>query len=174
MKSLIENLYNNNVLFTYYGFIDESVLTQVLQITKSKLEGFGEPAETITKVYNAINECVDNIIKHNFYPDDERVHYKSLLVVSKQDDHYLVGTINVINSSQKEIINQQLDFLRDRSEEELIKLKSRSILHTDTSTVLVNTGLVDLVLKADRWECTFKEDGTNHLLNINYKVNYLN
>ncbi len=171
MKSLIENLYNNNVLFTYYGFIDESVLKQVVQITKTKLQGFGESETVINKVYNAINECVENIIKHNFYPDDERVHYKSLLVISKQEDHYLVGTINVINNSQQEIINHQLEYLRNCSEEELLNLKSDS---SDTTTsVLVNRGLIDLVLKADRWECLFKQEGENTLLNINYKVNIL-
>ncbi len=170
MKSLIENLYNNNVLFTYYGFIDESVMNQVSLITKTKLKGFGEPTSTINKVSDAISECVNNIIKHNFYPDDERVHYKSLLVISKQDDHYLVGTINVINDSQKEVISHQLDYLRSKTEAELIGLKSKTLLHNDRN-VLVNTGLVDLVLKADRWECSFKAVGKNHLLNISYKVN---
>jgi hypothetical protein len=171
MKSLIENLYNNNVLFTYYGFIDESVLKQVVQITKTKLQGFGESETVISKVYNAINECVENIIKHNFYPDDERVHYKSLLVISKQEDHYLVGTINVINSSQQEIINHQLEYLRNCSEDELLNLKSET--STTTTSLLVNRGLIDLVLKADRWECSFKQEGENTLLNINYKVNIL-
>lgn len=171
MKSLIENLYNNNVLFTYYGFIDESVLKQVVQITKAKLQGFGESETVINKVYNAINECVENIIKHNFYPDDERVHYKSLLVISKQEDHYLVGTINVINNLQQEIINHQLEYLRNCSEDELLNLKSDA--SSATTNVLVNRGLIDLVLKADRWECSFKQEGENTLLNINYKVNIL-
>ncbi|KAK6020969.1 hypothetical protein OSTOST_13369, partial [Ostertagia ostertagi] len=39
MSTLIENLHNNNVIFSYYGFIDDKVLGEVLQITKSKLEG---------------------------------------------------------------------------------------------------------------------------------------
>src|SRR5688572_5099784 len=131
MKTLIENLHDNNVIFSYYGFIDNSVLTEVLQITKSKLEGNNEPPVLVDRVHDAINNCVDNIIKHNFYPDDERVHYKSLLVVSKQEDHYLIDTINVVNSAQKDTLNEQLKYLHSRSKEEIKQLKNSTLLTKD-------------------------------------------
>jgi hypothetical protein len=170
MKTLIENLHDNNVIFSYYGFIDNSVLSEVLQITKSKLEGNNESPLLVSRVHDAINNCVDNIIKHNFYPDDERVHYKSLLVVSKQPDHYLIDTINVINSTQKETLNEQLKYLNSRSKEEIIDLKNN--LHL--SPAKVGTGLIDLVLKADNCDCSFKDLEPNYLFNINFKINSLN
>jgi hypothetical protein len=173
MKTLIENLHDNNVIFSYYGFIDESVLGEVLQITKSKLEGNNELPAIVNRVHDAINECVDNIIKHNFYPDDARVRYKSLLVVSKQDNEYLIDTINVVNSLQKKIISEQLDYLHSRTKEELIALKSRVIMEKN-SNVAVGSGLIDLVLKADNCDCTFKDLETNCLFNINFKINSLN
>lgn len=170
MNTLIENLYNNNVIFSYYGFIDNTVLGQVLQITRSKLESNNESLVIVDKVHNTISECVENVIRHNFYPDDSRVHYKSLIVVSKQNDAYLIDSINVINAEQKEIINEQLSYLHSKSHEELLELKSRTILH-DNSAVAVNSGLVDLVLKADDCDCTFKDLETNYLFNINFKIN---
>lgn len=172
MSTLIENLHNNNVIFSYYGFIDDSVLNEVLQITKSKLEGNNENPAVVGRVHNAINECVDNIIKHNFYPDDSRVRYKSLLVISKQQNEYLIDTINVVNAMQKENINQQLNFLHSRTKEELAALKSRSLLQTNE--LPVGTGLVDLVLKADNCDCTFKDLESTTLFNINFKINSLN
>lgn len=173
MSTLIENLHNNNVIFSYYGFIDTKVLNEVLQITKSKLEGNNENPSVVGRVHNAINECVDNIIKHNFYPDDARVRYKSLLVISKQEHEYLIDTINVVNSVQKESINQQLNFLNSRTKEELAALKSKSILQHNNE-VHIGTGLVDLVLKADTCDCTFKDLESNSLFNINFKINSLN
>ncbi len=172
MSTLIENLHNNNVIFSYYGFIDDSVLNEVLQITKSKLEGNNEKPAVVGRVHNAINECVDNIIKHNFYPDDSRVRYKSLLVISKQQNDYLIDTINVVNAMQKENINQQLSFLNSRTKEELAALKSKSLLQSNQLPVA--TGLVDLVLKADNCDCTFKDLESNSLFNINFKINSLN
>lgn len=172
MSTLIENLHNNNVIFSYYGFIDDSVLNEVLQITKSKLEGNNENPAVVGRVHNAINECVDNIIKHNFYPDDSRVRYKSLLVISKQQNDYLIDTINVVNAMQKENINQQLSFLNSRTKEELAALKSKSLLQSNQLPVA--TGLVDLVLKADNCDCTFKDLESNSLFNINFKINSLN
>ncbi|MEI6019494.1 MAG: DUF6272 family protein [Bacteroidota bacterium] len=171
MKTLVENLYNNNVVFSYYGFIDESVLGQILQITKSKLESNHETALTIDRVSNAINECGENIIKHNFYPDDAKVKYKSLLVISNKERKYAVDTINVVNASQKAIIQEQIDFLNSRNPEQLHALKTNAF-GTDTST-LVSTGLLDLVLKADEWAFTFKEDKNHFLFNINYGINCL-
>jgi hypothetical protein len=173
MSTLIENLHNNNVIFSYYGFIDSTVLNEVLQITKSKLEGNNEHPVIISRVHDAINECVDNVIKHNFYPDDARVRYKSLLVVSKQQNDYFIDTINVVNSSQKESIHEQLNYIQSRTKEELLALKSKSIIMSNTAPN-VGKGLIDLVLKADNCDCTFKDLDANYLFNINFKINSLN
>jgi hypothetical protein len=170
MKSLIESLHQNNVIFSYYGFIDNSVLQHVLQITKSKLENNGEPATVVKRVTDTINECIDNIISHNFYPDDSRLHYKSLIVVSKQNDHYLVDAINVVNSTQKETIHEQLSFLHSRTREELLDLKSKTMLERENPKA-VSSGLVDLVLKTDDCDCSFKDLKSHHLFNINFKIN---
>ena len=49
METLTEKLYNNNVIFSYYGFIDHTVLEQVLRITRSKLESQHESLLVITR-----------------------------------------------------------------------------------------------------------------------------
>jgi hypothetical protein len=170
MKTLIESLHQNNVIFSYYGFIDETVLHQVLKITRSKLHNNSEPETVVKRVSDAINECVANIISHNFYPDDARLHYKSLIVVSKQDGYYLIDALNVVNSSQKDTINEQLTYLHSKSREELLALKSKTLMHQGTS-VVVSSGLVDLVLKTDNCGCSFKNLERNHLFNINFKIN---
>ncbi|WP_317899309.1 DUF6272 family protein [Aurantibacillus circumpalustris] len=173
MGTLIENLHNNNVIFSYYGFIDDKVLVEVLHITKSKLEGNNENPHIISRVNNAINECVDNVIKHNFYEDNEQVRYKSLLVVSKQQDDYTIDTINVVNSLQKESISEQLDFLKSQSKEELQVLKSKAFLGAEKNPQS-GKGLIELALKADNCDCTFKTIDANYLFNINFKINTLN
>jgi hypothetical protein len=170
MKTLIESLHQNNVIFSYYGFIDENVLHQVLKITRSKLHNNNEPEMVVRRVSGAINECVANIIRHNFYPDDTRLHYKSLIVVSKQDGHYLIDALNVVNSSQKESINEQLAYLHSKTREELLALKSETLMHQGSS-VVVSSGLVDLVLKTDNCGCSFRDLERNHLFNINFKIN---
>ena len=170
MESLIEKLYNNNVIFSYYGFIDDGVLGEVLRITRSKLEGFGEPPALILRVHNAISDCIDNIIHHNFYPDDERVHYKSLIVVSRQEDHYLIHTLNVVNGNQKAVLDRQLKLLETKSREELQNMRALGVL-SGTADPDVNQRLVELVLKADNYDCTFRPLNENYLFNINFKIN---
>ncbi|MBL7919804.1 MAG: hypothetical protein JNJ40_05785 [Bacteroidia bacterium] len=172
MRSLSKILYTGNVLFSYYGFIDSSVLTQVLNITKSKLEGNKENEVVIQRVYNAINECVDNIIKHNFFPDDALLHYKSLLLISMGEKSYLVDTINVVNALQKQAIIEKLNFLNSKSKTELLTLKSQIMMEGRVADVTPEgLGMIDLILKTNDFNFHFKEYGENFLFSINFKIN---
>jgi len=176
MQSLVERLHNNNVLFSYYGFIDRNVLAQVLEITKSKLENNNEPDALIERVYNAIKDCVENIIEHNFFPEDAVLAYKSLLLISYKERTYFIDTINVINEKQKESINEQLIDLNSKSKKELTELKSQIVQKNNQHSVAEGTGLglVDLVLVSDSCNYRFKNYHSNFLFNINFEINSLN
>lgn len=172
MQSLSEILYTNNVIFSYYGFIDKYVLNEVLRVTKAKLTGLSEPIVIVNRVYNAINECVENIIKHNFFPESDMLHYKSLLIISKQNDSYVIDTINVINSKQKEQISTQLVFLNSKTKVELKQIKSEIISNKNYSDVsTAGLGLVDMVLRTDECIYNFKNYDINFLFNIHFKIN---
>ncbi len=172
MRSLSEVLYTNNVLFSYYGFIDSKVLTQVLNITQSKLESNKENMVVIKRVYNAINECVENIIKHNFFPEDALLHYKSLLLVSMGEKCYMIDTINVVNAKQKAAIIEKLNFLNDKTKEELMSIKAQIMSNKQYSEVsTAGLGMVDLVLKTNNFNFHFKEYNDNFLFSINFKIN---
>lgn len=172
MRSLSKILYTGNVLFSYYGFIDSSVLTQVLNITKSKLEGNKENEVVIQRVYNAINECVDNIIKHNFFPDDALLHYKSLLLISMGEKCYLIDTINVVNAVQKQAIIEKLNFLNSKNKTELLSLKAQIMMEGRVADVTPEgLGMIDLILKTNDFNFHFKEYGENFLFSINFKIN---
>lgn len=172
MRTLSKILYTNNVLFSYYGFIDSKVLAQVLNITKSKLEGNKENPVVVQRVYNAINECVESVIRHNFFPDDALLHYKSLLLISMGEKCYGIDTINVVNAVQKQAIIEKLNFLNSKTKAELMNIKSQ-IMTVGKSDEISNEGLgmVDLVLKTNDFNFHFKEYNDNFLFSINFKIN---
>jgi hypothetical protein len=172
MRSLSEILYTNNVLFSYYGFIDAKVLTQVLIITRSKLENNKESVIVVKRVYNAINECVENIIKHNFFPEDALLNYKSLLLISRGDNCYTIDAVNVVNEKQKEIIIQRLNFLQSKTKDELLEIKAQITAYGENVAVSnEGLGLVDLALKTNDFKFDFKEYNGNFLFSINFKIN---
>jgi hypothetical protein len=168
MKTLIENLYHNNVIFSYYGFIDHAVLKEVLLLTKSKLESFNESNITANKIDNLIRNCVDNIIRFNFFPPEQKLHYKSLLIISKQIGFYQVDTICIVNTEQKAEIEGQLSFLHLKTLGELQALKMKQVEATNSGSH--GNGFMDLVLKADAYSCSFNSEANNILFNINFKV----
>ncbi len=168
LDALIENLYQNNVVFSYYGFIDESVLNRVLEITESRMTANKESTATISHVRDAILECVEHGTLHNLYPDDTRTHYKSLLAVSRTDNAYKIDCVNVISESQKNAINTQLEYLRTREISDLQLVKARDGRYNDP--MIKNPGLVDLVLRDGLCGCSFKNIGESHLFNVNYTI----
>jgi len=168
LDSLIENLYQNNVVFSYYGFIDDSVLTRVLEITESRMLANKESTATIAHVRDAIVECVEHSTLHNLFPEDTRTHYKSLLAVSRTDASYHVDCVNVINAEQKVAINEQLDYLRTCKIEDLQLVKSRHEEFNDP--MIKNPGLVDLVLREGHCGCSFKSLSEGYLFNVNYTI----
>jgi hypothetical protein len=171
MRTLSEILYTNNVLFSYYGFIDTKVLTQVLNITRSKLESNKENIVVVKRVYSAINECVENIIKHNFFPEDALLHYKSLLLVSMGEKCYTIDAVNVVNANQKAIIIERLNFLQSKSKDELLALKTQITEGDNNAISSEGLGLIDLALKTNDFNFNFKEYNDNYLFSINFKIN---
>lgn len=171
MRTLSEVLFTNNVLFSYYGFIDAKVFTQVLNITRSKLASIKENIVVVKRVYSAINECVENIIKHNFFPEGALLHYKSLLLVSMGENCYTIDAVNVVNAKQKAIIVEGLNLLQSKSKDELLAIKTQ-INEGDNNTISSEgLSLIDLDLKTSDFNLHFKEYTDNYLFSINCKIN---
>ncbi len=172
MNSLINTLYKNNVIINYYGYIDTLMLNQILKITQNNLSYFKESVVVTKRIYNAINECVENIIKHNFFPAEDMLHYKSLLLIVKHKDHYQINTINVINENQKNKIIHQFENVLNKSKEELKEIKANIISNKQYSEVATaGLGLVDMVIKTDGCNIEFNNYQNNYLFNINFKIN---
>lgn len=173
--SFPEFFYDNNVLFSYYGHIDKNILNQALKIINLFLEKNNEPLVVSKRLYNTINECVENIIKHNFFPDEGVTDYRSLLLISKEADHYVVDTINIVNGRQKESIHKKLDHLVSKNKEDLKNMKRDIISNKQYSEVsTAGLGLLDMILKADGYHYHFKNYESDFLFNINFKINSTN
>lgn len=170
--SFPEFFYTHNVLFSYYGHIDKDILNQALKIINLCLKKNKESLLVSRRLYNTINECVENIIKHNFFPDEGVMDYRSLLLVSKEDNHYLVDTINIVNVRQKESIHQKLDHLTSKNKEDLRNMKLDIISNKQYSEVsTAGLGLLDMILKSDGYQYHFKNYDSDFLFNINFKIN---
>lgn len=174
-SSFPEFLYNNNVLFSYYGHIDKNILNQALKIITLSLKKNKESMVVSKRLYNTINECVENIIKHNFFPDEGIVDYRSLLLISRERDYYAVDTINIVNVRQKESIHQKLDHLTSKNKEDLKTMKLDIISNKQYSEVsTAGLGMLDMILKADAYDYRFKNYDSDFLFNINFKINSTN
>lgn len=174
MKLLSEYLYQNNVLFSYYGFVDNSVLNHVLSIAKTKLTQRNESVVVINRVYNTINESIENIIKHNFFPDKNILQYKSLLLIVNDSGCYQINTVNVINQRQKEKIDTQLNAMGKMTKEELKLAKTNILSNKQYSEVATaGLGLIDMFIRTDDHKFEIAPYKENYLFNINFKVNKL-
>ncbi|MBS1651992.1 MAG: hypothetical protein JSU07_08300 [Bacteroidetes bacterium] len=172
MSSLSEILYKNHIIFSYFGYIDNMVLNEILKLTKDKLIKNKESVLTTNRVYNAINECVENIIKHNIFSDDNKVYYKSLILISTHSNAYQIDTINLINENQYNEITEKLKLITSKNKEELKHIKTEIISNNQYSNVsTAGLGLIDMLLKADEFLYRFnKQEDSKILFNMHFKI----
>lgn len=173
MQDLGLYLYKENVIVSYFGYINTEVLNELLKLTKEKLTSLNESITVVKRVYNVINECIENIIKHNFYPEDLLVNYKSLILIAKHNNEFHVDTINIINQQQRVIIEQRLQNLAGKSSEELKSLKALTISNNHYSDVATaGLGIIDMVSRSDGFSFKYENyKNDTFLFNMHFQVN---
>jgi hypothetical protein len=173
MQDLSLELYKENVIVTYFGYINIEVLNEFLKLTRDKLTALNESILVVKRVYNVINECLENIIKHNFYPEGLMVNYKALILIAKHDNEIHIDTINIINKDQRLIIEQRFQSLIGKSTEELKALKAQTISnHQYSEVVTAGLGIIDMVSRSDGFSFKFNDyTNGNFLFNMHFKIN---
>ena len=62
--SFYRKMEHNDVMLSFKGDVNSSMLDSMLMIMESKLEDLGEPSKVKKKVYNVLVECLQNLYHH--------------------------------------------------------------------------------------------------------------
>jgi hypothetical protein len=167
-SDIIEITRQEEHFFSYCGKVDRTLLNAVLKVVKNRMQFFKENPKIVNRVYNAINETVENFIIH-CEQEHWNMNHKMLLVVLNSDDGWRVITGNHINENQRVGLEAKLKFINTLSLEEKKLLfngtmKNSTFSERDTAGL----GLIDIAIKSDLLEFEFQKrnDQLFYILNI--------
>lgn len=148
------DLDQSNVLVAYNGYLSEKVLVSLAEILRQKLE-LDQFGYNLTKrAFGLFCEQAQNIIRYSadrmVVGDGETVQYgNGLITVGYADDGVFVMCGNVIDKTNRRIVEQRLQELQNMDEGELrryykAKLRSESEAQSQGASV----GLIEVVRRS--------------------------
>lgn len=113
----------NNILLSFKGNVTSDLLTSILSIIESKLEGMEEAPKVKKKVYNVLVECLQNLYHHmDQVPNvkgDEHNDRSAMFLIGKVGDEYQIITGNYMYSENVEGLKARIDHVNSLDKEEL-------------------------------------------------------
>jgi hypothetical protein len=176
MLELSDSLKRADILLSYCGTLDRSVLQAILNIAKNRLSFIKENPETVKKVYNAINDTLENTIIHNNYKELDTSIYKPLkniFLITRNNSYYTVASGNFIYPQREAILKELLDKINSLTKEELQKAYNETLAKGElTPIVSAELGFLDLALKSDsKLAYSFNHKDGNVFFSLSISIN---
>lgn len=176
MLELSDSLKRADILLSYCGTLDRSVLQAILNIAKNRLAFINEKPETVNRVYDAINETLENTIIHANYTEDENSVFmplKNIFLITRNTDHYSVASGNFIKPERETALKSILEKVNSISQEELKKAYQTVLSRGELSAInTAELGFIDMALKSDsKLEYTFNHKNGDVFFSLSIAIN---
>lgn len=176
MLDLSDSLKRADILLSYCGTLDRSVLQAILNIAKNRLAFINEKPETVKRVYDAINDTLENTIIHNNYKEnDNRVFMplKNIFIITRNTNHYSVSSGNFIKPERKEALKAVLDKVNTMTKEELKQAYQNALTKDDLSPFdTAELGFIDMAIKSDsKLEYAFNHKNDDVFFSLSISIN---
>src|SRR5690606_15157763 len=110
-----KQLEERDVILSFKGMMTSELLTTILQIMETKMDGFEESPRIRKKVFNVLIECLQNLYHHI----DERIddvetsqnEMNALFMISKSESSYTITTGNYMKPKDVPNVKDKLDLI---------------------------------------------------------------
>lgn len=176
MLELSDSLKRADILLSYCGTLDRSVLQAILNIAKNRLAFINEKPETVKRVYNAINDTLENTIIHrNYIEDDNSVFMplKNIFLITRHTNHYSVASGNFIKADREKALKAVLDKVNSMSKDELKQAYQDTLSKGELSPInSAELGFIDMALKSDaKLEYAFNHKNGDVFFSLSISIN---
>ncbi len=176
MLELSDSLKRADILLSYCGTLDRSVLQAILNIAKNRLAFINEKPETVKCVYNAINDTLENTIIHSNYKEDDNSVFmplKNIFLITRNPDYYSVASGNFIKPERETALKSILEKVNGMSKEELKQAYQQVLGKGDLSAIdTAELGFIDMALKSDsKLEYAFNHKNGDVFFSLSISIN---
>ena len=139
---------DNKRILSKFGEFSENNVYSLLCMMETKMEESGERKGIIKKVYNIVIEGLQNIRLHG--AKNEKEKQTSFVIVSKDNNNYLINLANLVDAENVEIIRSNLNKIKGLSYKPLKQLY-KDILYSGTYSEKggAKLGFITIALKSN-------------------------
>jgi len=152
----------NEVILVYEGVITHDIVKAFSALAEANMEKNQEDSKTQKKVYFVMVESLQNIGKHSDSLDGDRPG-RGVFCISKADDHYMMTTGNIVDSSKVEGLTSMLEEINTKDKDELKTMYKQQMREGKLSEKGgAGLGFISIARKTEsKLEYTFKEIDEN-------------
>lgn len=138
----------NKRILSKFGEFSENNVYSLLCMMETKMEESGERKGIIKKVYNIVIEGLQNIRLHG--AKNEKEKQTSFVIVSKDNNDYLINLANLVDTESVEIIRSNLNKIKGLPYKPLKQLY-KDILYSGTYSEKggAKLGFITIALKSN-------------------------
>ncbi|WP_066759460.1 SiaB family protein kinase [Crocinitomix algicola] len=152
---IYKQLEERDVILSFKGMMTSELLTTILQIMETKMDGFEESPRIRKKVFNVLVECLQNLYHHIDERKDDTEASKNemnaLFMISKSDTGYTITTGNYMNPNDVPTVKDKLDLINGMTKDEL-KEYYKQVLNEGTMSEkgTAGLGMIDIARKSGK------------------------
>lgn len=176
MLELSDSLKRADILLSYCGTLDRNVLQAILNIAQNRLSFVKEKPETVKRVYDAINDTLENTIIHSNYKEDENSVFmplKNIFLITKKNNAYIISSGNFIKPNREIALKQLLEKVNSMTKDELKQAYQQVLTKGELSPIdTAELGFFDMAIKSDaKLEYAFNHKNGEVFFSLSISIN---
>ncbi len=155
---LFKGMELDNLGYIYRGYFTQNITDNILSLAETNLAKVGESAKIKKRVYSIMVECLQNITRHQ-NERSNKPEKSGIFAIQKKEKQYFITTGNIIEKSEIEALQSQLDIINSLEGDELKKYYKKMLVEGEFSEKGgAGLGLIDVARKSgNKLSYDFKE-----------------
>ncbi|MFN4234603.1 MAG: SiaB family protein kinase [Bacteroidia bacterium] len=176
MLELSDSLKRAEILLSYCGTLDRNILQAILNIAKNRLAFINEKPELVKRVYDAINETLENTIVHSKFLNDEKsvfIPLKNIFIITNNKNNYNVASGNFIKPEREIALKEILEKVNALSKEELKEAYQLALNRNELTPInAAEISFIDMAIKSDsKLEYSFNHKNGEVFFSLSITIN---
>jgi hypothetical protein len=140
------DMHENHIMLTYGGDFSQEVTLSVLTMTERKLMADNIGEATRKKIFNVMIESLQNICKHQPYPDPMIHGARSVFMIGHNGQEFLLISGNPIHQERSAELRARIEELNSMDAEQIKEHYRQTRLSTRLSDVSgAGLGFIDMI-----------------------------
>lgn len=153
MESTLQQIHSimnqENAVLVYSGEFNQDIVKSMLNYAEGKLDATGVDDLVKKKMFNVMVEMLQNITKHQFTSEQEKIVEPCFVLIENEHDFNVV-TGNPIRQDKIELVSEKIDQVNSMNAEQLKEFYKQARLNSRISDVGgAGLGFIDMARKSE-------------------------